>query len=91
MIKEVVRPVEGFEAIYAELKAMQEHLEADKEVAKEEVLRKVDNDFAEREAKIADAIRVVSVVEEVEVPDEVVEEGEVVEGETAEEGMGIAE
>ena len=39
MIKEVIRPVEGFEAIYEELKAMQENLEVNKEVAKEEALK----------------------------------------------------
>ena len=96
MIKEVVRPVKGFEAIYAELESMREHLEADKEIAKAEALAKVDNDFAERESKIADAIGVVSVVEEVEVPEEneaedgIAEEGEEVEGETAGEDVGIA-
>ena len=76
MIKEVVRPEEGFEAIYAELVAKRDALLEDKEIAKMEALEKVERDFAAREDKIAKVLETISVVEEVE---------ELVEDETAEE------
>ena len=74
MIKEVVRPEEGFEAIYDELVAKREGLDAEKEIAKAEALAKVEEAFAGRQEKIQKAIDAISVVEEVEVEDELVEE-----------------
>lgn len=84
MIKEVVRPEEGFEAIYDELLAKREGLDAEKEIAKAEALAKVEEAFAGRQEKIQKAIDAISVVEEVEVEDE----DELVEEAASEEVMG---
>ena len=74
MIKEVVRPEEGFEAIYNELVAKRDALLEDKELAKAEAIEKVERDFAAREDKIAKVLETISVIEEVEVEDETAEE-----------------
>ena len=74
MIKEVVKPEVGFEAIYEELVAKKESLLADKEIAKAEAIAKVEQDFAAREDKITKVLETISVVEEVEVEDETAEE-----------------